>query len=398
MSIVRANAPRYRAARRKLKSLLLDELVPLLHYHRKYLALLLRSAGRKVFTPDGTKVIADPSVSLVSRRGRRKRYTQKLVPYLKQVWEMASTVSSVHLVAFIRANRTFLFKHPQLKSIPTHLKHQLLTVSHATVDRLLAPTRKRILTYQPGRRSPHAGWLRKAIPVQSYAQKPTAAFGYLELDSVFHAGTTPGGQFAATLDVTEIETGWTELELLPNLAQVWTEQALKRIIRRLPLTPSGLHSDNGPEFINRRLTLLARKLKLPRTRSRAYHKNDAPFVESKNATLVRAYVGRHRYDTAAEIRILKRLLPRIGLKHNLFMPTMKRDRSAQAKSRRRFTTVTPYYRLAKSPNLTHRQKVALKALWHRTDYFRLAAEIDRLCLKLDQVHRAKYSNQLRTAS
>ena len=138
------------------------------------------------------------------------------------------------------------------------------------------------------------------------------------------------------------------MELLPNLAQVWTEQALKRIIRRLPFAPRGLHSDNGHEFINRRLTLLARKLKLPHARSRTYHKNDAPFVESKNATLVRAYVGRRRYDTAAEIRILKRLLPRIGLKHNLFMPTMKRDRSAQAKSQRRFTTETPYYRLLKS--------------------------------------------------
>jgi len=398
MSIVRANAPRYRAARRKLKSLLLDELVPVLHYHRKYLALLLRSAGRKVFTPYGTKVIADPSVTLVSRRGRRKRYTQELVPYLKQVWIMASTVSSVHLVAFIRANRAFLFKHPQLKTIPACLKHQLRTISHATVDRLLAPTRKRLISYRSGQRNPHAAWLKKAIPVQSYAQKPTAAFGYLEIDSVFHAGTTTSGQFAATLDVTEIETGWTELELLPNLAQIWTEQALKRIIRRLPFTPRGLHSDNGREFINRRLTLLARKLKLPRTRSRTYHKNDAPFVESKNATLVRAYVGHHRYDTAAEVRILKRLLPRIGLKHNLFMPTMKRDRSAQAKSQRRFTTVTPYYRLLKSPNLTHRQKIALRALWRQTDYFRLAAEIDQLCLKLDQVHRAKYSSQLRTAS
>ena len=124
-------------------------------------------------------------------------------------------------------------------------------------------------------------WLKKAIPVQSYAQKPTAAFGYLEIDSVFHAGTTTGGQFAATLDVTEIETGWTELELLPNLAQVWTEQALKRIIRRLPFAPRGLHSDNGHEFINRRLTLLARKLKLPHARSRTYHKNDAPLSKAR---------------------------------------------------------------------------------------------------------------------
>ena len=194
----------------------------------------------------------------------------------------------MHLVAFIRANRAFLFKHPQLKTIPACLKHQLRTISHATVDRLLAPTRKRLISYRSGQRNPHAAWLKKAIPVQSYAQKPTAAFGYLEIDSVFHAGTTTGSQFAATLDVTEIETGWTELELLPNLAQVWTEQALKRIIRRLPFCSQGLHSDNGHEFINRRLTLLARKLKLPHAPFPDLPQERCPFCrKQENATLVR---------------------------------------------------------------------------------------------------------------
>ena len=392
MTIIRANAPHYRIARKKQKGLILDELTQVLHYHRKYLALLLRSVGRKVFTPYGTKVIADPDVYLVSRRGRKKHYTQELIPHLQEVGKLASTVSSVHLVAFIRANRSFLFQHPLLKSIPTRLKHQLLTISHATVDRLLAPTRKRILTYQSGRRSPHAGWLRKTIPIQSYAQKPLGTFGYLELDSVFHAGDATRGQFAATPDATEIETGWTELELLPNLAQSWTERGLKRILHRLPFKPKELHSDNGTEFINRGLVQLAQQRKLVFTRSRALHKNDAPYVESKNATLVRAYVGRHRYDTAAEIRILKRLLPKISLKHNLFMPTMKRDRSAAAQSRRRFTTETPYHRLLKLPDLTPAQKSALRALRRRTDYFRLAAEIDQLCLRLDRVHRVKYSD------
>jgi len=391
MSVIRANAPRYRAARKKRKSLMLDELLQVLHYHRKYLAHLLRSAGRKVFTAYGTQVIADPAVSLVTHRGRRKVYTRELIPYLQTVWQLASTVSSVHLVAFIRANRTFLFNHPQLKSLPAQLKRQLLTVSHATVDRLLAPTRKKLITYRPGHRNPHAAWLKKAIPVQSYAQKPSDAFGCLEVDSVFHAGAETRGQFAVTLDVTEIETGWTELAAVPNLAQVWTERALKRILRQLPFTARELHSDNGSEFINRRLAQLTRQLKLYHTRSRALHKNDAPYVESKNATLVRAYVGRRRYDTAQEIRILKRLMPRIGLKHNLFMPTMKRDRSVEVGSHRRFTTETPYHRLLKSRHVTVQQKAALRTLWRRTDYFKLAAEIDDLCLELDQTHQAKYS-------
>lgn len=391
MSIVRLNAPRYRMARKQQKSQILSELQPILHYHRKYLARLLRSAGRIVFTPSGTRVVADPVCSLVSRRGRRKRYREELVPYLESVWKLASTVSSVHLVAFIRANRDFLFRYPELESIPAHLKRQLLAISHATIDRLLAPRRKRVLYYRPGHRNPHAAWLKKVIPVQSYAQKPARAFGYLEVDTVFHAGTTSRGQFAVTLNVTEIETGWTELAALPNRAQIWTEQALGRIVRRLPFTPRELHADNGSEFINRRLLLLSRQLKLHYTRSRPLHKNDAPYVESKNASLVRAYVGRARYDGAAEVRILKRLMPKIALKHNLFMPTMKRDRSPETGSHRRFKAETPYHRLLKSRQLSAAQKTALRALRQRTDYFKLTAEIDRLGLKLDQVNRAKYS-------
>jgi hypothetical protein len=391
MSIVQVNAPRYRAARKQRKSRILSELQSFLHYHRKYLALLLRSAGRIVFTPDGARVVADPTCSRVSRRGRKKCYREELVPYLESIWKLASTVSSVHLVAFIRANRDFLFRHQDLVSMPAHLKRQLLSISHATIDRLLAPRRKRVLYYRPGHRNPHAAWLKKAIPVQSYAQKPAAAFGCLELDTVFHAGTTSRGQFALTLNVTEIETGWTELAALPNRAQVWVERSLRRIIRRLPFTPRALHTDNGSEFINRGLVLLSRELKLRYTRSRPLHKNDAPYVESKNASLVRAYVGRARYDSAAEIRILKRLMPRIALKHNLFMPTMKRDRTLESGAHRHFKAETPYHRLLKSGQLSAAQKTALRALRRQTDYFKLAAEIDRLGLDLDQVNRAKYS-------
>jgi len=77
MSIILENAPRYRRASRKVKSQLLDELSRMLHYHRTYLASLLRNGGRDVYTPQGLRLIADPKASLVSRRGRKKRPTPK---------------------------------------------------------------------------------------------------------------------------------------------------------------------------------------------------------------------------------------------------------------------------------------------------------------------------------
>jgi len=93
MSVIMANARRYRARRKKLKSQMLDELTEVLHYHRRYLAMLLRVSGRSVFTHHRTRVVGDPRVSLVSRRGRKKTYTAELLSCLKTVWKLADGIS-----------------------------------------------------------------------------------------------------------------------------------------------------------------------------------------------------------------------------------------------------------------------------------------------------------------
>ena len=59
------------------------------------------------------------------------------------------------------------------------------------------------------------------------------------------------------------------------------------------------------------------------TKSRPYKKNNAPYVESKNWTMVRQYTGWRRYDTEKEYQILKKLTRLITLRHNLFIPQMK---------------------------------------------------------------------------
>ena len=159
MAVILANARRYRARRKKLKSEMLDELTEVLHYNRRYLAMLLRGSGKSVFTHHHTRVVGDPRVSLVSRRGRKKTYTAELLPYLKAVWQLADGISSVHLAAFIKANRAVIFRHPPLRHIPARLKQQLLLISPATIDRLLGPVRDRDILRQRYQRKPHAAWL-----------------------------------------------------------------------------------------------------------------------------------------------------------------------------------------------------------------------------------------------
>jgi hypothetical protein len=394
MSVIMANARRYRSRRKKLKSQMLNELTEVLHYNRRYLALLLRASGRSVFTHRRTRVVGDPRVSLVSRRGRKKTYTAELVPCLASIWKLADGISSVHLAAFIRANRDVVFRHPDLKDAPPRLRRQLLTVSPATIDRLLGPVRDRAALKQRYRRNPHASWLRKAVPAQAYHDKPLDRFGYVEVDTVLHCGNTTRGQFLSTVTATEIDTGWTELQAVPNRAQSWVVRAVKRILARVPFRVTELHSDNGTEFLNAALVRTTNRRRLRQTRSRSYHKNDAPYVESKNGSLVRAYVGYRRYETSAEFLILRQLAPLISLRHNLFMPTMKFRLSAshdQQTGRRRRTTATPYDRLLESKRLLPSQRRRLRALRRSVDYFELTRRIADLLHRLDQAYQSKYS-------
>ena len=69
------------------------------------------------------------------------------------------------------------------------------------------------------------------------------------------------------------------------------------------------------------------------TRSRRYKKNDNCFVEQKNYSVVRRYVGYYRYDTAEEMKVMKlKEKVRVGSK------VMKRYDEAR----------TPYRRLLKT--------------------------------------------------
>jgi len=391
-SIMLANGPNYRAARKKTRSRLLDDLVHLTHLNRKYLSLVLRNAGRKVTAANGTSVIGDPACSLVSRRGCKKRYDKDVLVYLLFLWQLSRYVSSIHLVHFIRLNHERLFCHTKLRKTPAEVKAKLRTISPSTVDRLLGPLRRELLAKRRYKPNPFASWLKKQIPVEAYHDKPKEQFGYLEIDLVSHGGQSPCGEFAYTLVVTEITTGWTELRVLRNKAHVWVLLAIKSIFRSLPFKPTGIHSDNGSEFINRALAKFAEDRKLPFSRSRAYQKNDSPYVESKNWALVRSYAGYRRYDSKTENRALARLDRLITLKHNLFMPSMKLVAKERVGPRvsKRYDIDTPLHRMLTIPGLAKRWRKKLERLLAETDLLLLIDNLAQAERKLDAAYNGKY--------
>jgi IS30 family transposase len=212
--------------------------------------MLLRNAGKAVFTAHGVRIVADPEVSFVSKRGRKKVYPEELTPHLKTLWELSGCISSKHLAVFIRTNQDFIFDHPKLKGLREETREMLLRISPASIDRRLGPIRKKEELAKRYKPNPHASNIKKRIPVQTHFDKPRASFGLAEIDLVFHCGESTQGDFAYTLTVTEITTGWTELRVIQNRAQVWSVSALKEIVNSLPFKVTALHSDNGSEFIN----------------------------------------------------------------------------------------------------------------------------------------------------
>ncbi|WP_286974551.1 hypothetical protein [Acetomicrobium sp. UBA5826] len=80
----------------------------------------------------------------------------------------------------------------------------------------------------------------------------------MEMDMVAHEGGNPSGEYALTLNLTDVSSGWTKLRAVKNKAQKWVFEALGLIRSRLPFPLLGLDSDNDSAFTTIICTIIAR--------------------------------------------------------------------------------------------------------------------------------------------
>jgi len=204
--------------------------------------------------------------------------------------------------------------------------------------------------------------------------------GFCEADLVAHDGGDARGDYCHSLDVTDVATGWTEPRALRNRASRWVHEALADIEQRLPFPLQGLDSDNGAEFINNNLASSLDKRGITFTRSRPCRKNDSCFVEQKNWSVIRRFVGYARYDTEAELESLHELYRSLRLYVTFFLPVMKLTEKIRegAKVRKRYDVArTPYRRVLEHPDLPEEAKAALTAQYLSLNPVRLKMAIGR---------------------
>jgi len=306
------------------------------------------------------------------------------------VWATLGGPAGKRLAPFMTEAVEALERHGELELHP-HVRIKLLRVSASTIDRMLAPERARLNVH--GRSGTKPGsMLKRQIPIRTFAEWDEARPGFCETDLVAHDGGDPRGQFCHTLDLVCVATGWTEPRALWTKAQRWVREALEDIEGTLPFPLLGLDSDNGSEFINVELLRWCESREITFTRSRPYRKNDNCYVEQKNWPVVRQSVGYARYDTPAELEVLRKLYGHLRLWVNFFQPQMKlisKTRRGAVVTKRFDVARTPYRRVLDSPYVSEQAKAELTATYLELNPAELKRRIGRCQDRLLELGRAK---------
>lgn len=220
---------RYIRANREQKSKILDEFCATYECHRKS-AIRLMSKG-------------PPPERRPARRRRGSTYSKRVVDILESVWRVSGYLWSQRLKVVLSLWMLAIRRH--YHTTPEE-ERQLLKMSPRTIDRRLKD-RKILLRKRIYGKTKPGTWLKHVIQIRRgpwSVRRP----GYTEMDLVSHSGNCAEGDFAQTLNMTDILTAWTERRCLPTKAQCYVCGAVVEIREALPFDLLGLDVDSGGEL------------------------------------------------------------------------------------------------------------------------------------------------------
>ena len=376
-------ALRYVQGDRTGRSTLLTEMEAVTGLHRKSLLRLLNA----------------PTLDRAPkrRRFRGRRYGPEVADVVRVVWESLDYVCAERLTPGLLPTAQQLARWEELALTPS-VEAQLAAISRATVQRLLQRFQQDTPKL-PRRRPQPPNRLLREVPMERLSWA-TRAPGSFETDLVHHCGPMAAGEYVHTLQLVDIATGWSERAAVLGRSQGAMVEGFQRVQARLPFAITHLHPDNGSEFFNDHLiryfgeTVTGLRL----SRSRPYQKNDNRFVEQKNATLVRAYVGYARLETARQCEALNALYEQLWVYYNLFQPVLHLERKevVNGQIKRRWDRAqTPYQRLLASGILAPGHVARLAALYAATNPRQLRAAIYQALGRLCQQPQVKPQDSTR---
>jgi hypothetical protein len=351
----------YVRASKKDKGRVLDEVISVTGWSRDNARRRLRAVASR---PPGMR----RQVAKRPRKPRSSKFSYDTLKVLQIVWAASGGQCGRYLAASMSVQLDGLERHGELvfgvDRYCTAVREELLAMSSASIDRYLrgAKATEQIRGVSATKPSP---LLRSSIKIRKACDEVEAEPGFFEGDTVAHCGPTLKGEFARTLNLTDVHTGWVFTRTVRNNAHVHILGALKAGVVEVPFAVTGLDFDNGTEFLNKAVIAWAADLEIFFTRSRPYKKNDQATIESKNNHLVRKYGFYYRYDTVEERAVLNRLWWLVNDRFNYLTPTKKPigygiDRNGQ-RTRLYDAPATPLDRLLAAGVLAPPQRAELVA-------------------------------------
>lgn len=361
---------RYANAEKKEKMVILDEFTKTTGHERKYAIKLLRGWYTHTTSP--------------IKRPRARIYTEIDTVILAKICELFDWIASKRLQPQIAVGIAELQKAGELLFLSNEQKEKLIGISAASIDRLLVshhlrPTSKGRSFTKPGT------LLKTQIPIRTFADWNENKVGFFEMDLVGHEGGNAQGAFAFTLNMTDVKTGWSEQMAVANKGQHAVFAAIKIIRVRLLFILLGIDSDSGSEFINDILYRYCIKEKITFTRGRPGKKNDNPFVEQKNDSIVRHWVGYKRYETEKQVTLLNELYGFLRLYTNFFLPVqklIKKERIGSRVKKIHDKAKTPYQRILEAEDVSEAVKNNLKKQYKTLNLVDLKRKLDYLTKQL----------------
>ena len=328
---------------------------------------LARSSARRYLT---SAYLGNDKVLRVDRRCcRPTKYSTEAKHKLLWLWRVMGQPCGKYLASVRTLWLDALESHGELvigqSGWTTDVRDELCAMSAATIDRYLKQERQRLAL--KGISTTKAGaLLRNSIQIRKAGDEVESEPGFFEVDTVAHCGPTLRGEFARTLSLTDVHTGWIQLLVVRNNAHANILAALNAAIEHIPFYVQGLDCDNGSEFMNQNVLAWAADKAIYFTRSRPYKKNDQAHIESKNNHAVRRYGFHYRYDTQEERDLLARLWELVCLKLNFFTATKKPvgwSIDVSGRRKRLYDALkTPLDRLFEADVLSDQQRQRLKRM------------------------------------
>ena len=184
--------------------------------------------------------------------------------------------------------------------------------------------------------------------------QPNGHPGYIRIDTV-HQGDLDKQKGVYHINAVDEVTQFEVICTVEKISERYLIPILEQLLDAFPFQVLGYHSDNGSEYINKRVAELLEKLLIEFTKSRSRHSNDNALAESKNGAVVRklfgySHIPQHFAPLINDFN-QQHLNPYLNFHRPCFFPETRTDEQGKQRKVYRYEKMmTPYDKLKSLPD------------------------------------------------